>query len=359
MKRIIASVALVMSTFAVCAAQEMNLNIYSRLDANKAWPLESTSLSNNRINWGNSSLYLMTDGSISEKLSFDVSMNFLNSDPVSLYTNTGSCVETNWLNWADFTYSLSDKWSISAGKQIMLAGGWEIDMYDHEQHLDLCSMDWQLINVYQWGGKVSFAPSEDHTFAVQVSSSPLRDYLFKDKEIAASFQTRNTAGAYSNIFSANYIQTPFEECPSLFMAGIGNMVETDNLSAFVDLMFKTPGNADFGSLNTSLTGSLAYSLCDGALELGAKAGYETISASCPDFFGYSGFWCADELEGDGVSGIVPLGISPVKDYAFGGLFVHYYPIEDLRIHAAVACNNYTKGVSATIGVLYTLGTKLF
>lgn len=251
MRRIIASVTLVLGALAACAAQELNLNLVTRLDGNKSWPLKSTSSGNNRINWGNSSLYVLADGSFTGKLSYDIAMNFLNSDPVSLYSNTGSCVETNWLNWADFTYSFNDSWSVSAGKQIMLLGGWEIDMYDFDQLTDLCSQDWQLINVYQWGGKVAYSPSEEHLFAVQVSSSPLRDLLLEGNEIAASFQTRNTVGIWESIFSANYIQTPYEECPAMYMATFGNQIVTDRICAFIDYTLKTPGNQDFGALRSS------------------------------------------------------------------------------------------------------------
>jgi hypothetical protein len=356
MRRIIASVALVMSAFAVCSAQEMNVNIYSRLDANKPWPLESSTFSNNRINWGNSSLYLMTEGSFSEKLTFDVSLNFLNSDPEALYTNTGSCTELNWLDWADFSYSFDDRWSVSAGKQVMLANGWEFDPYDVEQHLDLCSMDWMLVNVYQWGGTVTFAPADEHSYALQVTASPLREGLFDSGEIAVNAQTRHSWGNYSGILSVNYIQTPFEECSSLGMMTLGSQFATDTFAAFLDITGKTPNTSDFGALNTTLTAGASYSFLDGALEIGAKGGYETISSKCPDLFGYADEW---NLLEEGVDGIVPLGITPAKDYGFGGLFVHYSPLEDLRLHAAVACNNYTKAVSATIGVLYTFAFKVF
>ena len=355
MRRIIASVTLVLGALAACAAQELNLNLVTRFDGNKSWPLKSTSSGNNRINWGNSSLYVLADGSFTGKLSYDIAMNFLNSDPVSLYSNTGSCVETNWLNWADFTYSFNDNWSVSAGKQIMLLGGWEIDMYDFDQLTDLCSQDWQLINVYQWGGKVAYSPSEEHLFAVQVSSSPLRDLLLEGNEIAASFQTRNTVGIWESIFSANYIQTPYDECPAMYMATFGNQIVTDRICAFIDYTLKTPGNQDFGALRSSVTASLACSFCDGCLEVGAKGGYDTTSDLCPDIFGYSDEW---ETEEDGLSGIVPLGLSPMRDYCFGGLFVNGYPLEGLRVHAAVGCNNYTKSPSVTLGVCYQFGAKI-
>jgi len=356
MKKIIVCLALVLSTFAVCAAQEMNVTVYSRLDANKPWPLESTTLSNNRINWGNSSLYVMTDGSIADKLTFDVSLNFLNSDPESLYRNQWRCDNLSWVNWADLTFAINDKWSLSAGKQIMLAGGWELDPYDHEQHLDLCSMDWQNINVYQWGSTVKFAPSEDHSYAFQITTSPLRDYFWEGTAFAANFQTCHTFGNYSGIYSANYIKNTFMDDADIAMITLGNQYSNDLLTAYIDLKEKTPCNSDFGALNTTITGSVTGNFLDGALEVGLKGGYETISSRCPDFFGYAEEWAIDE---DGISGIVPLGITSDKDYAFGGLFVHYYPFEDLRVHAAVATNNYTKGVSATIGILYSFGFKVF
>ncbi|MGN0201917.1 MAG: hypothetical protein ACI399_03315 [Candidatus Cryptobacteroides sp.] len=283
-------------------------------------------------------------------------MNFLNSDPISLYSNTGSCVETNWLNWADFTYSFNDCWSVSAGKQIMLLGGWEIDMYDFDQFTDFCSQDWQLINVYQWGGKVAYSPSEEHIFALQLSSSPLREFLLKGNEIAVSFQTRNTVGIWESIFSANYIQSPYEECRDLFMATFGNSISTDRLQAFLDYTLKTPGNSDFGALRSSITASLSYSFFDGLLETGLKGGYDTTSSLCPDIFGYAEDW---ETEEDGLYGIVPLGLSSSKDYFFGGLFVNCFPLEGLRVHAAVGCNNYTKALGATIGVCYQFGAKVF
>ena len=140
------------------------------------------------------------------------------------------------------------------------------------------------------------------------------------------------------------------------MSTLGNQVSAGALSAFADITVKTPANSDFGYLNTAVTGSATYSFLDGMFELGAKGGYETISSSCPDFFGYSSDWNVEE---DGISGIVPLGIDSAKDYAFGGLFIHYFPVEGLRIHAAAGINNYTKSVSATIGLLYSFGTSIF
>ena len=48
----------------------------------------------------------------------------------------------------------------------------------------------------------------------------------------------------------------------------------------------------------------------------------------------------------------------MRDYCFGGLFVNGYPLEGLRVHAAVGCNNYTKSPSVTLGVCYQFGAKI-
>ena len=141
----------------------------------------------------------------------------------------------------------------------------------------------------------------------------------------------------------------------MYMATFGNQIVTDRICAFIDYTLKTPGNQDFGALRSSVTASLACSFCDGCLEVGAKGGYDTTSDLCPDIFGYSDEW---ETEEDGLSGIVPLGLSPMRDYCFGGLFVNGYPLEGLRVHAAVGCNNYTKSPSVTLGVCYQFGAKI-
>ena len=350
MRKIIACAALFVSTFAVMTAQELNLGVHSRLEANKPWSSESSTLSNNRINWGNSGLFMTADGSFSDKLSFDSSFSLLTSDPAWLYQNTLGCSDCGWINWLNLLYTPNDRLSFGVGKQIMFAGGWENDPYDFEQHLDLCSQDWQGNNVYQWGGSVVYAPDEDHSYGFQITTSPFRESLLVGNGTAASFQGRHSSGIWAGILSINYLQAYLDEAPALGMITLGNKLEDDNYQAWVDVTLKNALGCDLNGMNTSVTASYLHRFCDGSLELGAKGGYETISPKCPDFFGYSSAW---SLEEDGVAGIVPLGISPDKDYTFGGLFFHYYPMEDLRIHAALAVNNYTKAVSATFGVLYS------
>lgn len=350
MRKIIACAALFLSAFAVSTAQELNLGIHSRLEANQPWLTESSSLSNNRINWGNSGLFVTADGSFSDKLSFDASLTLLTSDPAWLYQNTLGTAECGWINWANLLFTPSDVLTFGVGKQIMFAGGWENDPYDFEQHLDLCSQDWQGNNVYQWGGSVTYSPNENQSYGFQITTSPFRESLLVGNGSAASFQTRQSAGIWSGILSINYLQAYLDEAPALGMITLGNKLENDNLQTWVDFTLKNALGCDLNGMNASLTGSFLYRFCDGSLELGAKGGWEKISRKCPDFFGYSDAW---SLEEDGVAGIVPLGIMPGKDYAFGGLFFHYYPAEDLRLHAAFAVNNYTKAPSATIGLLYT------
>ena len=47
---------------------------------------------------GNSSLYTLLDGSISEHFSYSIANHWLSSDPVSLYTNTFRSDDVNWLD---------------------------------------------------------------------------------------------------------------------------------------------------------------------------------------------------------------------------------------------------------------------
>lgn len=138
------------------------------------------------FNFGNTSLYTLFEGNISENWSFSVANHWLASDcgcgnfqegiidpTAALYTlympfsgNSGN----NFLDWAYVTYA-PGSWEFSLGKMPMIVGGFEFDEYDFDVNPMTTSLFWNSFFVYQLGAQASWTtPDEAHTFTAQVST---------------------------------------------------------------------------------------------------------------------------------------------------------------------------------------------
>ena len=82
---------------------------------------------------GNSSLYSLFEGDISDKLSFSICNHWLSPEPKYLYQNTWRSDDVNWCDWAYLEYAPGN-FIITAGKQVLAFGGFELDQNDYEIH---------------------------------------------------------------------------------------------------------------------------------------------------------------------------------------------------------------------------------
>lgn len=363
MKKVILTLAPALVYSVAAFAQSMDFHVYSRLDASQSLPTANSNFEK-QFNLGNSSLYLMTDGTITDRLSYDVSLNFLNRELKGLYSKDTFFAPdkgTNFINWANLTFNLSDNWSISAGKQIAYIGGWEEDPYDVEQPLDLMSQDWNNINVYLWGASLDFSPDDNIAYGVQISQSPLSGYLFEkgsSPKLALNLNARlGENDANTSIARFNYAERP--EDSEIWMLTLAHKYESDNFHAWLDLTDKWSSWKFNKFRNLNIVAALGYAFMEGTLDFTLKGGYQQCNEN-GDYFGYGSEWNTGKSIDEGsVYGITPLGIDSAKSYCFGGLIASYAPTSNFKFTSHIAWNNYTKLVSATIGILVNFDLHIF
>ena len=269
---------------------------------------------------GNSSLYTLLDGYITEKLSYSVSNHWLSSDPLSLYANSLHSDSPTWLDWAYINYE-TEHFIISAGKMVSLWGTYENDEYDYDIHYPFASSVWNNLTSYQWGVSAGWMPWGEGTI------------------IEASFM------------SSPYGVRPFEE--GLFNAGLRVRSESDSMGAIIAYnVFNRPDAPLLGVLSSGVRFQVSpsfsfvwdntYKVCD------PDALFMDGNSSNLNFT-YSGIEKMELLANFGSDHYSQEDITSYRC----GFALHYYPVEDLRIHALVSGMRPYAGAGTE--VLFSLG----
>ena len=346
MRRIFFLIAVALSATLVRAQDAENvgnsaqLSIIPRIDLNPYVGFRSDAGSD--FSLSNSSLYTLFEGSFGEHFSYSIMNHWLSDEPASLYEDTFMRVsDVNWCDWANLTFSFGD-FSITAGKCAMALGLWEQDYYDYESHFDLNSTFWNNMQVYQWGGDLTWDHGEVSSTTLQLLSSPFSTFgkPFENGLFSGSLLTCRDADDFSYLLSGNFVGFDFHPyfIPEGSAKGWMKMLNAGLKYCFGDYTL----GSDFGwryakelhMKETTGILSLEYDPSD-KLNLIAKAGYE----KCREVNGFM----SEYLSVDG--------------RVFGGLAAHYFPLRDndaLRLHAVVAYDNGFAGLSINVGALYNL-----
>lgn len=317
-------------------SQTAELSVIGRLEGNHCE--SEPGIVTPGLNWGNSSLYTLFEGSFSEKFSFTLLNYWLNSTPKDLYSATLHSDMGNWLQNCYITFS--DKgFSASAGKMCMFFGGFENDDYDFDVDYDLASSQWNGMQVYQWGLSVGYTlPSEMSTFSLQAVTSPFGERPFSSGLYSFGFEWRGDLGFYHSIWSAGLIGSEK-----------GKFDKTFTLGNKFDIGEKVAVGADY----TFYNGYCIHSLINGLEE-------EQIEGN--SYNGHTILGTIDVNPGEkweilAKGGYEKSSLADAGWYAGGVL--RFYPLNDsraLRIHAAGAYRSLT-GYSFTIGA--TLNLSIF
>ena len=323
------------------AGRSVELSVIPRLDLNPTFSTEKGGGA--EFTLGNTSLYSLFEGDLTENLSFSVCNHWAAFDSVHdlfdstrlLYQNTLYSYDTNWLDWAYLTYSLGN-FAFTLGKDMVTTGGLEFDDYDFEVHPALVSSFWHEFACYQWGGKVAFTtPSENDTIGFQFTTSPFGDRPFASKLFNYSLEWRGEHGPLETIWSATAIGTDAGAYQPVF--ALGQRLNFDNWSVGLDA-FSVIGDED-AEENTilrkgiTLMPSFLFSPSD-KFDILAKGGYENYALETVEDVTVSHWWA--------------------------GLACHWYPIRDsrdLRVHAVASYrpgNDLFMPLSFTLGVLYNI-----
>ena len=305
---------------------DLNPVFFSQEGGSSAWGTEFT--------LGNTSLYSLFEGNITENLSFSVCNHWAAFDSVhdvfestkQLYQSTFYSDNTNWLDWAYLTFDVGS-FAFTVGKDMVTTGGLEFDDYDFEVHPSLVSSFWQNFACYQWGAKAAFTtPSESDTFSFQFSTSPYGERPFASGLFNYSLEWRGEHGPLETIWSATAMGVDKGEFQPVF--ALGQRLNFDSWAFGLDAFSVVGDPLEIVNKGITLMPSVSFSPNEKITVL-AKGGYENYSLD------------------------TVLDDYPVKRW-WGGLAFHWFPIENLRVHAVASYDHTWQYVSLTAGLLYNI-----
>lgn len=282
---------------------------------------------------GLSSLYAFLDGSITDNLSYYASLHLLTSSPKWLYDYANPCMNGTWIDLAYLSYN-RDFWGIDLGKVYLNFGGMSNEYDDVDIYSGLVPFNWNEFTTYQYGLTLRLTPWENHSFEAQFTTSPYNDpEISKSPLYGYALDWRGEMGRFSTSWAVNGFNSWSEDIDPTketnINIGLGNKFE-----------FNDRWNVEFD----------AY-----------------VHAYNCDFadFEYSDFNLTGAFNpSENLTLKAMTGLRGTKAWVFGGI-CEYYPIENLRLHAALSyCDTdklpeayqdyYTNSFEASIGVTYTL-----
>ncbi|MBQ5737517.1 MAG: porin [Alistipes sp.] len=248
---------------------------------------------------------LRMDGQITPKFTYSWRQRFNRANSLSDFAQN-----TDWLH---LTYRPTKNWAISAGKQVVMIGGWEYDRAPIE--LYFCSEFWNNVSCYALGTSVAYTTNEGNdTLTFQFCQSP---YDTSSLDLFAyNLYWMGQHGFYTALHSINFS----EYAPGKFDAYVvlGNQFQFGDAKLQLDLMNRGITARELLFENFSIMGEFSYLIAD-RVNIFAKATYDKI----------------------GNSYVTGLFLFPGTEVTRLGGGVEYYPLghkgnRDVRLHAAYA-----------------------
>ncbi len=249
------------------------------------------------------------DGQIASKFTYSWRQRFNRVNSFSEFAQN-----TDWLT---LTYKPTKNWSISAGKQVLMIGGWEYDRAPID--LYFCSEFWNNVSCYQLGVSVAYTTNKGNdTILFQACQSPYDTTSPSVDYYAYNLYWSGSHGCFTALYSLNFMQY----APGKYDAyvALGNQFKFGDATLQVDVMSRGPKPKDLLFDNFSIMGEFSYLIAD-RVNVFAKATYDKI----------------------GSSAVAASGLIPGTEITRLGAGVEYYPLggrgnRDVRVHAAYAYN---------------------
>ena len=314
------------------AGRTVGLSVIPRLDLNPTFSTEKGGGS--EFTLGNTSLYSLFEGDLTENLSFSICNHWASFDSVhddvfattkNLYGATFYSDDVNWVDWAYLTYSTGN-FAFTLGKDMITLGGFEFDDYDFEVHPSLSSSLWNNFAGYQWGAKAAFTtPSEGDTFSFQFTTSPYGERPFASKLFNYSLEWRGEHGPLETIWSATAMGVDKGEFQPVF--SLGQRLSFDKWAFTLDAFSIVGDELEILRKGITLLPSVTFSPSE-KISILAKGGYENYASEMVEDLTFKHWW--------------------------GGLAFHWFPIENLRVHAVASYDRTWSFVSLTAGLYYNI-----
>lgn len=267
---------------------------------------------------GNSSVYSLLEGNVTDNLSYSMCNHWASF----VLSNGTIAVETAWntlVDWAYLSYDMGS-FRFDLGRFGLFSEGMEGDQYDWDVHPILASSLWNNFDFYQQGAAVAWHNDDAGTeIALQMVTSPYGD-PFTSGLYSFGAQWKGDYDFVFPIWSASLINTGNGYFP---LVSLGQTFSFDDVWTYSFDWSNAVCDPQFFLLR----GSCAY------LEATCKMS-EAISLTARG------------------------GIESSRDESFTNLsiggYLHWHPVENLRIHAAGGYNSGLGGLTALAGVSYNL-----
>jgi len=324
MKKILVVFLLVLSTLpTVVLSQDINpkirLKLNTRFDFESLVPTDKDSNASSGIH--GKFFNIMIDGEINEKFSYSYRQRF-SSNAVDNFQIAGKDNKSNFhsIDWAYINYKIDDAFTLSAGQQVIMMGGWEYDYAPIDQYF--WSDFWNNVYCYELGAMINYtSKNKNHNLGFQISNSPFSTKKFSSL-YAYNLIWYGNMDWFKTIYSMNMIE--YETGHFINYIALGNKITFGDFSLELDLMNRASAKQDNFFADYSIIGNAIYSF-NGKLNVFAKGGYDENKA-----------------QGDGDAFIYDRYVLPGTKYLFYGLGLEYFPIKDkkdVRLHAYWTSNN--------------------
>lgn len=315
----VAVAALSLTSAAAQQGYEKSNEIF-RLGVESRFDYLNEALDGNEI-YGNSGFKvryfnLRMDGQIAPKFSYSWRQRFSRPNQDGTFVNN-----TDWLH---LTYKASDNWSFSAGKQVVMIGGWEYDRAPIEIYY--CSEYWNNVNCFQLGASASYTTNKgNESLTFQICQSPYNPLGLngnQDDLYAYNLYYFGSHGCYKAIHSVNLVEYQKGKFDAYFV--LGNQFKFGDSTLELDFMNRGTTTEEFMLKNYSIMAEFSQLVAQ-RVNLFAKVTYDKAGADAQ-----------------------PLFVHPNTDLTRIGGGIEYYPMghlgnRDLRLHAAYVYNTGKNG----------------
>ena len=251
------------------------------------------------------------DGQISPKFSYSWRQRFNRANSISEFAQN--------TDWFTLTYKPTSNWAISAGKQVLMIGGWEYDRAPIE--LYFCSEFWNNVNCYQIGASVAYTTnSGNDTILFQACQSPY-DTTSNDVDYYAfNLYWSGSHGCYTALYSLNFMQYAPGKYDTYL--ALGNQFTFGDAKLQLDFMNRATDDHAFFLKDCSVMGELSY-LINNKLNVFGRMTYDVNKTNS----------------------VGDLCVLPGTELTRVGAGLEYYPLKDgnrnLRFHL-YACQAFGK-----------------
>ena len=267
---------------------------------------------------------LRIDGQITPKFSYSWRQRFNKVNSASDFADN-----TDWLF---LTFRPTQNWSLSAGKQVVMIGGWEYDCAPIDVYF--ASEYWNNVNCYQLGASVAYTTNKaNDTFTFQVCQSPYHKGInnYQDGKKMADLYAYNlfwmgTHGFYTALHSINFSEYQRGKFDAYIV--LGNQFKFGDATIQLDFMDYGTSAKELLFRNFSIMGKVDYLIAQ-RVNVFAKSTYDKVGSGYP----------------------AGLFVYPGTEMIRVGGGVEYYPLgakqnKDIRIHAMYA---YSMGTNTNPG----------